>query len=791
MSSPARYTCKYCNKSNFKSYNGLKQHIASVKRCCELSLLDGGELQPVEPPLQPPLAAFDIHPTIAKRPLGDVDNQQPVERHRKRKSTERVGPETRADAHAPVINYNNPHSNIPGDHGQMHFDSDEDPVWPYGVDDDMSQSSDESRDETSTESGSVAPDDDPVCTEALSNFLEYVKWMKREYHPFDKHEVAAIRLLDLLHRKKATLDTYEEVMEWHLRSSGMLQPAMNLGDYVHYHSRKKIIKKLQIRYNGPANYDKPKIPKPLFHTKHTVLPVSKAKVELIYHDARDCIVSLLTDPRFTDDDWQHFDDDPQAPPPDDLEYYGDTITSEAYLATHKALITDPTKQMLIMVQLYIDATISGQFGKLPVEALKIGIGNMTNKARMKHYAWRIVGFVPNYHRATSRGKKMFMDSGHVASMSYDVSDDEGEEEGEQLDWDEDQNPVNLGQIPENLVINPDKMEYDEEAHEGQDWHHILAHLLLTYRQQLDRKKMLWHYKYRGKVYENMELVFFVHFVKCDGDEGDKLCGKYTSRTGIVQNLCRFCTCPTAKSSWVFGDIKAKKKTKPMIKKLVDQNDLEKLREYSQRNLVNAFHGIRFGLHNNAGIHGACPIEMLHHILLGMFKYTITGFREQIGPSSATCDEINALAKELGKLFQHQSDRDLPKMNFGKGIFQGKIMGKEYSGVLLVVAVILRSTLGRKLLKKVQNFKEDVLIDDWSLLVETMLQWEAFLKLDEMEKNHVKRLEHKNRYLMFLIKKVLKRTKGLGLDTMKFHQILHLHLRRGGLDLRWHIGWVCR
>ena len=306
-------------------------------------------------------------------------------------------------------------------------------------------------------------------------------------------------------------------------------------------------------------------------------------------------------------------------------------------------------------------------------------------------------------------------------MSYDVSDDEGEEEGEQLDWDEDQNLVNLGQIPENLVINPDKMEYDEEAHEGQDWHHVLAHLLLTYREQLDRKKMLWHYKYRGKVYENMELVFFVHFVKCDADEGDKLCGKYTSRTGNVQNLCRFCTCPTAKSSWVFGDLKAKKKTEPMIKKLVDKNDLEKLREYSQRNLVNAFHGIRFGLHNDAGIHGACPVEMLHHILLGMFKLIITGFREQIGPSSATCDEINSLAKEYGKLFQHQSDRDLPKTNFGKGIFQGKIMGKEYSGVLLVVAVILRSTLGQQLLKKVQNFKEQVLIDDWSLLVETMLQ----------------------------------------------------------------------
>jgi hypothetical protein len=63
MATPARYTCKYCNKSNIKSYNGLKQHIATVKRCCELSLLDGGQLQPVEPPLQPPLAASDIQPS--------------------------------------------------------------------------------------------------------------------------------------------------------------------------------------------------------------------------------------------------------------------------------------------------------------------------------------------------------------------------------------------------------------------------------------------------------------------------------------------------------------------------------------------------------------------------------------------------------------------------------------------------------------------------------------------------------------------------------------------------------
>ena len=111
MTSHVLFTCKYCNHKPFKSALGLASHVAQVKRCSLLSQKDGRV--PLAPP--PPL----------RQPLGDVDNQQPVERHRKRKSTERVGPETRADAHAPVINYNNPHSNIPGDRGQMDKDSNE------------------------------------------------------------------------------------------------------------------------------------------------------------------------------------------------------------------------------------------------------------------------------------------------------------------------------------------------------------------------------------------------------------------------------------------------------------------------------------------------------------------------------------------------------------------------------------------------------------------------------------------------------------------------------------------
>ncbi len=92
-----------------------------------------------------------------------------------------------------------------------------------------------------------------------------------------------------------------------------------------------------------------------------------------------------------------------------------------------------------------------------------------------------------------------------------------------------------------------------------------------------------------------------------------------------------------------------------------------------------------------------------------------------------------------------------------------------------MAVLLQSTKGRELLKESMkgNFKEEWLLDDWALLVETLLQWEAYLKLAQMEKKHVKRLQKKHRYLMFLIKKVSARSKGMGLKIQKFHGILHI------------------
>jgi hypothetical protein len=218
------------------------------------------------------------------------------------------------------------------------------------------------------------------------------------------------------------------------------------------------------------------------------------------------------------------------------------------------------------------------------------------------------------------------------------------------------------------------------------------------------------------------------------------------------------------------------KTEPLLKKLFEQNNAPKLKKLSQICIQNSFHDLWFGLHNDRAIHGACPLEILHAVQLGIFKYTRDCFFAQIGPSSGTSAEINVLAGIIGAQFQHQLDRNKPRTKFGNGIQKGKLMAKEFSGVLLTMCAILDDCkAGQRILRsaKKKNFKNNWQIQDWLLLVETLLQWEAFLMLPKIQKIHVCRLKKKHQFLMFLLKKIGNCVKGMGFKVMKVHAMIHL------------------
>ena len=728
------FHCPHCNKP-CKTKKGREQHITSSKLCLSA---------------QNAIRLFQEDKTKAtgKRKSGDDyshlfkhllekdeakrckvrEKTQTQEKQSTSKSTGTVS-ETRTE---PELPGQDPH----GDGGEAWFDPFAE-ASDYSGDPAMMDDDDDQEDDGSEETNQGQEEEIPfqASRKSVTDFKAYARNAFLNYTHLEDKEKVAVKLMRTLLKKKASLDTYQAVMEWHLIASGKLREGASLGNCQHYVSRKKLLKKLRKRYNMEQKYAT---------AVKIVLPHTKTKVTVWTKQARDNVQSILTDPRHKDEDFLYFDDDPFAPPPEDLAYIGDFNTGEAYIETYKRLITKPN-QILVGIPLYIDGAVTGQFDKLQITALKMTLGILNRTARDREYCWKTLGYVTNYAKEDSRGQKMFVDSGHMAAheVYMDSSDDEGDVGGA-----------------------------DKDVDKAGDYHAILSVLLESLR-VLIAKGMMFDICYKGKVYKDCELVFFVPFVKCDGDEGDKLCGQYRSRSAKIAQLCRYCMCPNAKTD--NPNAKFKYKCWEPIKKLVDEGNEDALQKLSQVNMKNAFHGLRFGLQNERGIHGGCPWELLHAILLGIFKYCRDCFFQQMGPTSGTAAEINALSKMMGILFTKQSDRNRPRTKFSKGILKGKLMAKEYTGVLLVMAAILRCKKGQLLLKKSRkkNFREEWLVRDWILLVETLLQWEAYLMSDQMDKNHVKRLEKKNRFVMFLLKKVGNRTKGMGFKVMKFHAITHL------------------
>ena len=110
------------------------------------------------------------------------------------------------------------------------------------------------------------------------------------------------------------------------------------------------------------------------------------------------IVSLLTDPRITDNDCLFFNDDPFSPPPEEISYVRDLNTGLLFTETYCKLITKPGKQVLLPVIFYIDGANTGHFSDLPITELKFSLGIFSCAARDKDHLWRMLGCVPEYSK---------------------------------------------------------------------------------------------------------------------------------------------------------------------------------------------------------------------------------------------------------------------------------------------------------------------------------------------------------------------------------------------------------
>lgn len=572
-----------------------------------------------------------------------------------------------------------------------------------------------------------------VNHEIRDTFNKYIA-NSQYFDGISKNEEDAIKLLRVLRRSKASLETYEHIMEWHFKAKGDLHEWERLSSSIRYLSRERLFKKLARRYNRDIGYNL---------KMDIIVPHSRAKTQIVYNNLQMVMQSLLTDPRITANDYLFNDkENPFAPPPNKISHYGDINTGLAYRKTYEKLVTNPEKQILLPIICYQDGAATTQFTDLKVTAFQFTLGIFNRRAREKRHLWRTLGYYPSYLEEKSRGKRQLIDSNHMESYRSQALMDEDE-----------------GQIGADNVVK------------AQDFHTLMK-ALMSELTKLQDTGFIWDLYYNGKTYKDVEFIPFVPFLMCDTEEADRHCSKYLARGQGVAQLCRYCYCPTMQSDNPKADYPLKEWKD--IDNMVQGGDVVGLKAISQQNVDNAWHYVQFGLHNRQGVHGACPMEMLHHVLLGIFSMAAKCFWRKLGKDSRLAADLDSLCTEYGTMYQRQSDRDLPKTHFSKGIRHGtKIMAQEHTGVLLLMLTTLLSGSGQHIVGKRKHFRQHGHLADWIMVLETMLQWESWLKLDMMKISHVHKFGEKSRRLMYLIKKVLKRDVGMGLNTTKFHGILHM------------------
>ena len=733
--------CPHCGRTGFKSGKGLQQHIRGSKKCKEkedaqLSVNINEEKETELARVRDLIEMGGKRVTRSQVKTHLVDDADAMLHHDEDAQQPAFSKERSSFQEADADSTEAGHFDLGARMSNQH---DVEDVEESEAQDDDIMDQDVDDDDQFHHNDEYEDADDSPSTRGLDDFVAFCD-KNKFFAPLTDAEEAGIKLMDALRLKKAPMNAYAAIMDWHLRERGVLADGTTLRDAGpdHYVGRNALIARLGQRYNlkdrGPTE-------------KIVRLPSSKEVVKIPVFDAEDCIVELLTNPLLQDEDFDFFDDDPLAPPPEDLDYIGNNNTGSAYKDTYNMMITGPNQQ-LIGVIFYIDGATTGHFADLPVTAVKFSLSCFTREARLKEHMWAILGYLPQVKVAEGRGKKIFQESQHMEAEDIDLFDGEGDQLG-----DDD--------------VSDDAMT----GVKAQNFHYMLSVILKSFVDPIQSRGMLWDLAYKNKVYPKIHFKFFISMVRCDTEEADTLCGKYKSRTRNVKHLCRQCHVPTMEADNHRANYAPK--TQKEIEKLIQKGKLEKLKDISQHYIKNAWYGCRFNLGNDRGIHWACPSEMLHAMQLGIFKYTRDIFFDFIGNDAQIAQEINGLARIYGKLISHQSERSLPATNFSKGIKDGKLMAKDYRGVLLIMAAVLVSTEGRRMLSTKRKFKKDHRKDDWILLVELLLEWEAYLCQPTMKKSHVTRLGLKHRYIMYIMRKVAKRSKGMGLNIMKFHTIVHL------------------
>jgi hypothetical protein len=222
-----------------------------------------------------------------------------------------------------------------------------------------------------------------------------------------------------------------------------------------------------------------------------------------------------------------------------------------------------------------------------------------------------------------------------------------------------------------------------------------------------------------------------------------------------------------------------------------------LHNYSQHAVINAFQDMDFAGYER-GIFGCTPHDLMHAFLEGVLKYCTRIFINGFTISQKA--DIDLLVDELFSQFRSSEKRNMPRVNFSKGMTNlTMITADEEVGMALTILILAQTKKGANIFSNRtlsmfcekfdldenestnqsnnENTNQSNSISDFINIFEILLSFHAWYKSTSPIKWNGYQSQQSILYsiqqMLKKIKEVLPREEGNGWKIQKFHELLHI------------------
>jgi hypothetical protein len=239
-------------------------------------------------------------------------------------------------------------------------------------------------------------------------------------------------------------------------------------------------------------------------TCEILLPGSNSKGNLVLHDFKDCLYSLLSDPQLMDENNLLINPDDIFGSPLNKSKHNtisDVNTGDVWRMAHKQYVQSDQSELLCPIIFFIDKTHTDLVGRLCIEQIRFTLGIFKLHVRNQSSAWRTLGYI--------------LDQNQICTLTAE-------------------NKMQDYQVMTSRILK--SLKDAQSAAIG--WNLVLKKLTV-------------------KVFFRVPILFIIG----DTDGHDKIVGKFANRTNKVKRVCRYCDCPFDSTDDPFYKFKLNKKKK--------------------------------------------------------------------------------------------------------------------------------------------------------------------------------------------------------------------------------------